>query len=226
MEIRTLKQFATPVLGIGVMMITSPAIADAIVEEDDIVTKGLLYILITYDRVIMVVGGFLAGVSAFIKFYMPLQEEKSNQVIKRSVAKEALWDIDHLKIFSRSMFYKVQHAYCHHDLAELHENCTERFLSDARKIVAVPPKTSVGIGYIDVSETRIICCRNHEDDSKDVYVSYISGNISVTGSGSASLYSFAHTYHFARDGNRWLLNYIDQNVGVLDLLKLKSVYEK
>ncbi|HEV2833327.1 MAG TPA: hypothetical protein VGW31_15210, partial [Hanamia sp.] len=87
-----------------------------------------------------------------------------------------------------------------------------------------------------VADVKIISCEDFSDNSKDSFIAYIKGSIvdytisektgRIIKNEKQEEEKFEDTYHFVRQRNKWLLNYIDNDVTISDLISAKNYREK
>lgn len=83
---------------------------------------------------------------------------------------------------------------------------------------------------------KIISCEDFNDDSKDSFIAYIKGTIvdytisektgQIIKNPEREEEKFKDTFHFVRKGNKWLLNYIDNDITIIELIAAKNYREK
>lgn len=171
-------------------------------------------------QVLFLVGGILSGLLALA---IAWKTNRAHGVLRRAAIQDRAWLKNHLEIQARNIFYKVQHAWDARDVASLTSECTSTFMDyfknklERRKII----HDKLDIGYIDISNTQIVGCEDHVDNSKDKYCVILTGHIRLHHAGGSRDpidSAFTEMYHFVRNGERWLLHEISGKPTLLSVL--------
>ena len=189
-----------------------------------------------------ITASIFSGVIAIIIIY---KSKKADRLLQKAAARDGIWDEENLKVQTRAVFYKVLTAWNNEDASLMKEYVTDDYLQFFKKRLATKTEAKVTdiLNSIDISETRIICCQDFLNNEKDRFVGYLTWNFSndnnEEGDDSERSVSiewgnrqndvpaqFSEMYHFIRDGNDWLLNKSDDNVGFWNLLTERSIYEQ
>lgn len=188
-----------------------------------------------------ILSSIFSGVIAIIIIY---KSKNADRLLQKAAARDAIWNEDSLKVQTRAVFYKVLTAWNTEDVSLIKECVTEDYFQFFKKRLTTKTEVSVAniVNRIDISETRIICCQDFLNNEADKFVGYLTWNFSRDNSedddseGSVIIASdnrrnddpekFSEMYHFIRIRNDWFLYKSDDNVGLLNLLSEKSIYEQ
>lgn len=187
----------------------------------------------------IIFGGFvLFGLFATTTATLLLWKSNiSKKILSKIISTDSFWDFEGMQLNARRTFYNIQDAWENRDIDSVKNNITPE-LHDKYKVM-LSEMTSRNekniISQIDITETKIIGSQDYKDDSKDRYVAYIKGTIldytindktgEIIKNPSKEIEEFSDTYHFIREGKRWILEHIDNNVSLLDIVTSKNYKE-
>jgi hypothetical protein len=218
-----LKKSLWPIIVIGVSLFLLPAIIQILgIDPDD---DSILYSILN-SSLIQVLGILLTTFSAAVYLIILLKEKRSKEILAKADINDPIWDENSLKYQTRATFYKVQSAFKNHEIAPLLDQATPGFISWFRQILNDKDEDKIAPTYIDITETRIICCKDFLNNEEDKFVGYIGGNIiPVRDDADSPRKEFSEMYHFVRSQNGWLLNKIDGS-NLWNLISFSSRYEQ
>lgn len=188
-----------------------------------------------------IVSSIFSGVIAVIIIY---KSKNADRLLQKAAARDAIWNEESLKIQTRAVFYKVLTAWNNEDPSLIKGYVTDDYFQFFKKRLTTKTEASVTdiLNGIDISETSIIGCQDFLNNEEDKFVGYVTWNFSsdnnrdddsegslvIGGDNSRNddPETFSEMYHFIREGNDWLLNKSDDNVGFWKLLTEKSIYEQ
>lgn len=129
-----------------------------------------------FIQVLFLVGGILSGLLALAILW---KANRAVRVIRQAAIADPAWLKNHLELQARNIFYKVQHAWDAKDVASLIPACTSTFVAYFSDKLQNRNTThdKLDIGYIDVSNTQIVGCEDHPDNSNDKYCVILTGQI-------------------------------------------------
>lgn len=211
---KTLKQILWPVILIGVTSFLVPTLVDIFGPRIGFAMQTL-----------QIAGLFVAILSGSFFWLIRMKESRAIKTLSTALIKDDIWDIVALEVNSRAMFYKIQTAVDTKDASVLNNYVTNNFFSWFQSEIKNLSENNT-LRYADVSDTRIMCCKDYLDNSKDSFTAYISGNTVGTGQlEERKNTSFSEIYYFKRFQNEWLLDKID-NAFFLNILFLSNKYEE
>ncbi len=162
----------------------------------------------------------------------------SKNIISWASKKDHFWDANKMKAHAKSMFFSMQQAWMDRNIDSVKELITEELYEDYKQQLAfmTNSKEINMLESIDVSSIRIISCEDFNDNTKDSFIAYIKGSMidytiyektkRVKKNHKKEVEDFKDTYHFVRQDNKWLLNYIDNDVTISDLIYANNYREK
>lgn len=188
-------------------------------------------------------GGLLTTILAFIvapffliySFIVTLiAEQKRNKVLKlsRQLEKEdRIWNYRYMISQVESIFFKVQGAWMKRD-----QNISKEFMSEriynkhkAQTDLMIKEGRTNILSKMNIKEIMIFSIEDYKNDDLDTFSAFIQGSMIdydiddkthaiLTGS-DTEIENFKEIWTFIRDGNKWLLDEIDQNVTLGDIRK-------
>ncbi len=188
-----------------------------------------------WKLVVLIIWAVYTVVVSFILFF---KSTRSNRIIGWAFKQDGIWDANKMREHAKSIFFKMQNAWMERDMndvkdfvsTDLYEDYKQQ-LSDMRK-----QKRKNILEAITVLDVKIISSEDFNDNSKDSFIAYIKGSMidyskdemtgNVVENTEKKEATFKDNYHFIRSGNKWLLNYIDNDVTIGDLLSAKNYKEK
>jgi hypothetical protein len=156
-----------------------------------------------------------------------LKEKRAENILVKADCNDPIWDEDSLKNQTRATFYKVQGCLRNDDITPIMGYATEEFISWFKKVLENKNENKIASAYIDITETRIICCEDFLHNDKDRFVGYIKGNLLRDEDGDENdspKKEFSEVYYFVRFKNDWFLNKIDSST-LWNLLSFNSKYQ-
>jgi len=164
--------------------------------------------------------------------------DRSKFIILWAAKEDRMWNMNKMKFISEAIFIKMQDAWMNRNIEKMKDHISKDLYEDYKEKLAVMKRNKEKniLEYIDVEEVKIISCEDFHDNSKDSFIAYIKGTIldytiseetnTVIKNTDKKQENFTDTYHFIRNGNKWILNYIDNDVTFFDLLEAKNYKEK
>ena len=186
---------------------------------------GLLYIILL---------PFLIIYSAIITYLIAKKNKKCKSLLQRLERSERSWDLDRIKAQIEVAYFKIQEAWMKRDqeiardymserLYAKHKAQTDQMLSEGRKNV---------LERINLREAKIVEVADYKDDTKDRIWVFIKGSMidyiinestgEVVSGKKDEVEDFDELWKFIRGHKGWVLDEIDQSVGVSDLRGFKS----
>lgn len=185
--------------------------------------------------VVSVVLAAVTGIALGIALSRKIK--KSRAIVFASTANDKFWHLGQMEDHARKTFLQMQNAWKRRNMEEVKGIITERLYSDYhRKLELLKKRKEMNIlNSIEVKNVNIIGAEDYKDDAKDRFVAYIDGEMQdyiineYTGEllhgTKKDVEPFSDTYHFVRRDNKWLLDYIDNHVTVLDVMMMKNKRE-
>ncbi len=188
-------------------------------------------------------GGGIMGIILypFILIYIGIlhyriaqKNKEAAALIEKFAASDSGWRMESLKQRIEECFFKVQEAWTerNQDLArgyisrrlyDKHKAQTDLMIKDGEKNI---------LKNINLIEAKIVEAIDYTDNSKDLFRVYIKGSMidyTVTDPGGEVIKGkpeetgkFTELWKFTREDGRWVLDEIDQEVGLDDLAAFRS----
>lgn len=172
--------------------------------------------------------------SIVVSYLLYLKVEKSKNVVRRISAQDSFWNYAEMRQHARTVFFKMQAAWRKRDIDMVHDIITPRLYSDYK----VQLENMIRAGQINIlsgiyiQKVRIIGCEDYRDDKFDRYVAYISGEMldytidektkTIVQNEAKKVGRFVDTYHFVRNNDQWILDYIDNDVTLFDIVRTQN----
>lgn len=188
-------------------------------------------------------GGIIALIiwgiyTAIITIILFIKTSKSDYILRWAFKRDKIWDSNKMKALSKNMFFKMQQAWMNRNIDTVKEFITDGLYVDYKQqldIMVTNQEKNI-LESINVADIKIISCEDFSDNSKDSFIAYIKGSIvdytisektgRIIKNEKQEEEKFKDTYHFVRQRNKWLLNYIDNDVTISDLISAKNYREK
>lgn len=172
--------------------------------------------------------------SIVVSYLLYLKVEKSKNVVRRIAAQDSFWNYAEMRQHARTVFFKMQAAWRKRDIDMVHDIITPRLYGDYK--VQLENMIRAGqiniLSGINIQKVRIIGCEDYRDDKFDRYVAYISGEMldytidektkTIVQNEAKKVGRFVDTYHFVRNNDQWILDYIDNDVTLFDIVRTKN----
>lgn len=172
--------------------------------------------------------------SIVVSYLLYLKVEKSKNVVRRISAQDSFWNYAEMRQHARTVFFKMQAAWRKRDIDMVHDIITPRLYGDYK--VQLESMIQAGqiniLSGINIQKVRIIGCEDYRDDKFDRYVAYISGEMldytidektkTIVQNEAKKVGRFVDTYHFVRNNDQWILDYIDNDVTLFDIVRTKN----
>ncbi|HEX2683828.1 MAG TPA: hypothetical protein VHL77_07840, partial [Ferruginibacter sp.] len=154
---------------LSISMFLIPTIAD-IISNNSRERNRILDFVANWAGVFQIAGVIFSIISGATFLALKLKEKRSKQILEIA-AKDPIWNLESLKYHTRFIFYKVQYSLKSRNSDELSKFATPEFILDFNKIIE-DKDNCFGLD-IDITETRIICCRDYLNNNKDKFAGYI-----------------------------------------------------
>lgn len=172
--------------------------------------------------------------SIVVSYLLYLKVEKSKNVVRRISAQDSFWNYAEMRQHARTVFFKMQAAWRKRDIDMVHDIITPRLYGDYK--VQLESMIQAGqiniLSGINIQKVRIIGCEDYRDDKFDRYVAYISGEMldytidektkTIVQNEAKKVGRFVDTYHFVRNNDQWILDYIDNDVTLFDIVRTQN----
>lgn len=172
--------------------------------------------------------------SIVVSYLLYLKVEKSKNVVRRISAQDSFWNYAEMRQHARTVFFKMQAAWRKRDIDMVHDIITPRLYGDYK--VQLENMIQAGqiniLSGINIQKVRIIGCEDYRDDKFDRYVAYISGEMldytidektkTIVQNEAKKVGRFVDTYHFVRNNDQWILDYIDNDVTLFDIVRTQN----
>lgn len=172
--------------------------------------------------------------SIVVSYLLYLKVEKSKNVVRRISAQDSFWNYAEMRQHARTVFFKMQAAWRKRDIDMVHDIITPRLYGDYK--VQLENMIRAGqiniLSGINIQKVRIIGCEDYRDDKFDRYVAYISGEMldytidektkTIVQNEAKKVGRFVDTYHFVRNNDQWILDYIDNDVTLFDIVRTQN----
>lgn len=187
----------------------------------------------------LILTPFLLIYSGVITCIVWRKNEQCKDLISKIEKIDSSWNLNNMKSRVEVAFFKVQEAWMARDqeiakdymsnrLYLKHKAQTDQMIRENKRNI---------LENINLTETQVVAVSDYKDDSRDQVLVHISGEMIdyiintdtgevVSGEKNESA-SFTELWSFTRNyNNEWVLDEIDQSVGLLDLKGMKSFSEE
>ena len=187
----------------------------------------------------LILAPFLFIYSGVITCIVWRKNEKCRDLISQIEKFDSSWNLNKIKSRVEIAFFKIQEAWMARDqdiakdymsqrLYLKHKAQTDQMIRENKKNI---------LENINLTKAQVVSVADYKDDSKDQVWVHISGEmidyIINTDTGNLisgeknKTESFTELWSFTKnDKNEWVLDEIDQTVGLLDLKSMKSFSEE
>ncbi len=162
---------------------------------------------------------------------------ESTQIIEQAAAEDPFWNEAKMEQLTKDMFNSMQTAWMERDLSSVkHQISADLYHDYSIKLAVMQSNKEKNIlEDINIKEVSIISSEDYKDNTKDAFVAFITGNIldytinettgKVIKNKKKDAETFSDTYHFIRQGNKWILNNINNKVSLSDIDDSKNIKE-
>lgn len=159
------------------------------------------------------------------------KNKKAEESLKDFERYDIVWNKESMKERIEEIFFEVQKAWTARDQNLAKGSLTQKMFEEhkAKTDELINSGVINMLESIKLIEAKIISVADFKDDSKDVFSSHIKGKMinyiiddktKKLVSGDDKHYEpFEEIWHFKREGNKWMLNEIDQKVTIYSLLE-------
>lgn len=163
---------------------------------------------------------------------------RSKKVIAESSKEDLFWDFNKMRSNARKVFFRMQDAWTDRKIASVKDIITPGLYEDYKTQLNLMKKKGEKniLSGINVTDIRIIGCEDYLDDSHDIYVAHIKGEMldytidektgRIIKNADQKLERFTDTYHFIRKDKKWLLDYIDNKVSIWDVIRTRNYHQE
>ncbi|MDP4149663.1 MAG: hypothetical protein Q8927_11385 [Bacteroidota bacterium] len=174
------------------------------------------------NYIVMILGALLSVSLSVVLVFANFKERKASTIIGEAAARDPFWNLNDMQLQARSTIYQLQNAWDRRDASIIKDCSTPAcYTSFDSEIRNRPVKDADPTDVLDIQETRIICCEDHENNNDDKFAAFIDGTLSF----SEADHEFTVVLHFLRSGNTWLLDKIHHRTGIWDLVVARNVEE-
>jgi predicted lipid-binding transport protein (Tim44 family) len=178
--------------------------------------------------------GWLAGRRMIVR----IRKEKVRKFIREFSLKDPFWNEEEMLKVSRTLFNYVQMAWIKRNFYYVTNYITDQLKAEWE--TRWQKMTNTNIGYhsskLDIDRVIIVGVEDYSNNEKDSFSVEISGYIkrymynkstmSVISKNTSELEYITDIYTFVRRNDRWQLNKIHYNAGILDILSMQVFFEK
>lgn len=193
---------------------------------------GILTTLLAF-----ILAPFLLIYAAIVSVMLERKRNKAKRLLKQLESEDPLWNHRRMKARIEEIFLKVQKAWMERDqdiakdfmsnrIYTKHKMQTDEMIENGRKNV---------LAKINLKEAMIISVADYNDDTKDSFSAHIKGSMidydvddktgNLLSGDKTKIETFKEIWHFIREGNKWVLDEIDQNVTIGDIRKSELIKE-
>jgi hypothetical protein len=189
----------------------------------------------TYGRGLGVIIGLVNLI--LILWFVYRKNKKAKQLIAFSGVLDSVWNYDEMIAYSQEVFVRMQNAWKERDMDLVKDLVTDRLYHDYQKQLdwqKVKHEQNV-IESIDIRRAQIIGVEDHSGKDEDKFTVYIKGKLvdytisdktgKIYENKSKSKTRFVDLYYFIRNGDKWLLDKIDNDVSLGKILKTKEIVD-
>lgn len=181
----------------------------------------------------MIVWAIYTTIITVVLFF---KVRKSRKVANEAALQDAMWDMQSMKAHTKYIFLKMQEAWMSKNMYPVKDMVTAELYKDYKSQLEYMDNlghTNM-LEAIHIKDVKIISCEDFNDDAKDSFIAYIKGSIidyTVNSEGRTvtnrdrEKETFKDTYHFIRKDNKWLLNFIDNDVSISDIISARNYRE-
>lgn len=155
-----------------------------------------------------------------------------------AVAKDDIWNLEHMQQTVENTFYAMQDAWMERDLLKLSKIISCSFYNNndwqLQNMKANHEKNI--LENITISSIQIISCRDYREDYLDTFSAFIKGTMidytiddrsgEIIKGSSTNTEKFKDLYVFTRDENTWVLNQIVNDPDLISVLEATSITEE
>lgn len=174
--------------------------------------------------------------TVILTWLLGIKHRKSRLTLQKA-AKDAIWEFDSIKARIEEVYFQVQRAWMARD-QELARDCMSDRLHRKHKLqtdAMIANGTVNMLEDINLLSATLVEVLDFQDDSKDQFWVHIEGSMidyTVKESSGAVVRGdqkkrelFTELWKFVRVNDRWVLDEIDQEVGISDLAFMRSRVE-
>lgn len=177
---------------------------------------------------------FFAVALTGVLFLNVIRSKTAKKHLKKASSADAFWDEDKMKKHASEVFHMVQEAWSTNDLSGIFHLVTNDFFVHYQHFLSRYSKMNLKnkVTDIEISSVRIVKVTDKDDNNKDSFVVYITGNLidylvnTKTGiiidGDSNSKGPFEDIYVFFRRNDQWLLNQIINDPGHFYMKEVKT----
>jgi len=176
-----------------------------------------------------VLAPFLLIYSVIVSFLLYKKKKKASRLLDKIEITDPIWNHRNMRARIEKIFFEVQNAWSerNQDLAKesmssriyhKHKTQTDQMIKNGKKNQ---------LESINLIEASIISVADFKDDSKDAFSAHIKGKMidyiidektqEVIKGDNTKYESFTEIWHFIREGNKWVLDEIDQTATLFDI---------
>ncbi len=178
-----------------------------------------------------------AAYTVFLTILLFIKTGLSNSLINKISKKDPMWHLATLHNNSQTVFLKMQEAWQARSMNSVKKEISQELYSRYTLMLNEMIKNNEKniISDITITEIRIISCQDFNDNSKDTYIAHIEGELldytintrtkSVIKNEDQTTEGFKDAYYFRRSGNKWILDNIINDPGLLTVSVAKNYVE-
>jgi hypothetical protein len=163
-----------------------------------------------------------------------IKTSDSNLILNWAYKKDKIWDSKRMNALSKSIFLKMQQAWMNRDIDSVKKFISLDLYNDYKEQLELMKlnKEKNILESIYIINVKIISCEDFNDNTKDSFIAFITGVITdytiredteeIIKNKKKEREDFTDTYHFIRQDGQWILNYIDNDVTLLDLIRVTN----
>lgn len=180
----------------------------------------------------------LLGYGLVLSFLLFIKPKRSSKVIGLASQTDDLWNLEQINKLTFDVFCKMQKAWETRNLGAVKSIITKELYDELdKKITEMRSENRKNIlEEINVNKITLISSVDYKDNAKDAYTAQIDGQMIdyiiddrskiIIENAQKSLGGFTDCYEFVRVNNKWILNKIYNDSGIIHLMDAKNYYEK
>ncbi len=173
-----------------------------------------------------------------LSYLLFIKPRKSRKVIEIAAQNDDLWNLEAINKHTFDVFCKMQKAWENRNIGPVKSIITKELYNELdNKIAELRSENRKNIlEEITVNKITLISSVDYKDNSKDAYTAQIDGQMidyiiddrskNIIENSSKNPGSFTDSYEFVRINDKWMLNKIYNDSGIIHLMDAKNHFEK
>ena len=174
----------------------------------------------------------------YVKVILERKRNKAKKFLSEIEKEDPLWNFRSMMERVEEAFFKIQIAWMERNQELAKEYMSERIYNKhkTQTDLLIQGKRKNILEKINLKEVMIFNAEDYRDNSKDSFSAHIHGSMidyeidestgEIVSGIKTEVEDFKEIWHFIREGNKWVLDEIDQVVSLGDIRRGKTLREK